>query len=1048
MEARAKRITKRVLKIGFFTLAGLILLLFFIPILLPNEVSQKIKAVANNALTGEVNFSKARLSFFNHFPSLTLSLYDFTLKGSAPYKKDTLLAADELAWGIDIPSLFSSKVRINRFFITKPKIKILVNEKGEANYNVYKTDSSSNSNKNDSSTASLKIQKIVITNADLIYDDKSIPLEIHARNMDYSGSGDLSKAIFDLQSRLYSPSFDFTYDNVPYIMSKEIKADLVTKINTNSLALQFEKDNMRIHDLPVQFNGWFAFLAKGYDMSFDVHTRQANLKELLSVLPPEYDKWVANVQAKGAIEMHVSLAGKYISSQNTMPNLGFDFKVKDGYLLYAKATNPIEDLQLELHSTLNNLAPDSLDVKLDSLRFRLQKNFFDSKMRIKGMTQPYVEGNVKSQLDLEELDRTLGLSSFDLKGQYNLELQAKGKYSTGQDPKKIRKSIITTSIPNYELKSSLKNGYFKMGSLPESINDISFDLNSSCTDNQVNHVRFSLENLNAKALGNFMKGYCRYDGSKEVPIDAHVETKMRLEDLKKFYPVDSLLINGLLAINIDTKGKYDPEKKQFPVTEANIDVTNGSVQTKYYPHPIQDVQVKAKASDKDGTLADLDVIIDAFKFQFEGQPFVITADLRNFENLHYAVMSKGSIDVGKVYKVFARDQYDVKGFIETNFSLNGTQEDATKGRYSRLQNTGSMRVRDVVVRADYFPLPFYVDEGVFRFSQDKVWFEKFIARYGKSHLRVDGALTNIINYALQPNEPLEGSFQLASKHLYADEFAAFAGNFPEDARTEDSTAQEDGVVMVPSNLRLTFDANIDTAEFQGLQIDHFKGEVIIDSSKIKMKQTGFSMIDASVIMDASYSHISPTSAQFDFHIKADSFDVNKAYKEVKLFRELAPSAKSVYGVIGLDYSLAGKLDANMYPILPSLSGGGVLSVSKVKLKGFKLMNAVSKSTNKEEMTDPDLSKINIKSTIANNILTIEKTKMRIAGFRPRFEGQCTLDGKLNLKGRIGLPPFGIFGIPFTVKGTQDNPIVKLKKDKDGKPLEVKDEKESEEEVQQ
>jgi len=117
----------------------------------------------------------------------------------------------------------------------------------------------------------------------------------------------------------------------------------------------------------------------------------------------------------------------------------------------------------------------------------------------------------------------------------------------------------------------------------------------------------------------------------------------------------------------------------------------------------------------------------------------------------------------------------------------------------------------------------------------------------------------------------------------------------------------------------------------------------------------------------------------------------------------------------------------------------------VKLKGFKLMNAVSKSTNKVEMNDPDLSKINIKSSITNNILTIEKTKMRIAGFRPRFQGQCTLDGKLDLKGRIGLPPFGIFGIPFTVKGTQDNPIVKLKKDKDGKPLEVKDEKESEQE---
>src|SRR4030095_7022503 len=133
----------------------------------------------------------------------------------------------------------------------------------------------------------------------------------------------------------------------------------------------------------------------------------------------------------------------------------------------------------------------------------------------------------------------------------------------------------------------------------------------------------------------------------------------------------------------------------------------------------------------------------------------------------------------------------------------------------------------------------------------------------------------------------------------------------------------------------------------------------------------------------------------DFHIKADSFEVSKGYNEVQLFRDLAPSAKSVKGMIGIDYVLGGKLDGNMSPIFPSLKGGGV-SVSKVKLKGFKLMNAVSKSTNKEEMMDPDLSKVKIKSSINNNIITIEKTKMRIAGFRPRFEGQYSLDGKLNL----------------------------------------------------
>ncbi len=67
----------------------------------------------------------------------------------------------------------------------------------------------------------------------------------------------------------------------------------------------------------------------------------------------------------------------------------------------------------------------------------------------------------------------------------------------------------------------------------------------------------------------------------------------------------------------------------------------------------------------------------------------------------------------------------------------------------------------------------------------------------------------------------------------------------------------------------------------------------------------------------------------------------------------------------------------------------------------------------------------VKTTIKNNIVTIERFKFKVAGFRMRFEGETSLDGKLNLKMRLGLPPLGILGIPIKISGTQEQPVIKI-----------------------
>jgi AsmA protein len=194
-----------------------------------------------------------------------------------------------------------------------------------------------------------------------------------------------------------------------------------------------------------------------------------------------------------------------------------------------------------------------------------------------------------------------------------------------------------------------------------------------------------------------------------------------------------------------------------------------------------------------------------------------------------------------------------------------------------------------------------------------------------------------------------------------------------------------------------------------------------------LNNTSLNLIDCNVNMNAIYGSEATNRAFFDFKILAKDFDIKRAYNEIKMFREMASAAEKAEGIVSLDYKVAGKLDGNMQPIYPSLVGGGKLSVKKVKMMGFKMFGAVSKKTDTEAIKNPDVTEVVVKTAIKNNIITIDRFKFKVAGFRPRIEGTTSFDGKLNIKMRLGLPPLGIIGIPMTITGTQDNPKVKLGK---------------------
>lgn len=891
-----KKIVLKAFKILGGTIAAILLLMFLLPILFPEKIEKEIKQFANDNLNGELSFKESKLSFFNHFPSLTLSLSEFNLNGSKPYKDETLLSAKEISFGINLKDLiFGSQVTVNKIFLSDAFANIKVNENGEANYNVYI--SKSKEVASDSSSTKIKLDKISIENTHLVYDDKSTKILIDAKGFNYLGKGDLDKAIFDLKTQAKIEDFNFTFGNEQYLKNKKVNAELITKINTNSLSFIFEENNLKINKLPVDFVGKLDFLKNGYDLDFKVESKNSLLNDFFTALPPKYVTWLEKTKVKGTTDLAMSLKGKYIASTNEKPDLAFNMKIREGEINYKQAAISATNLFLNFDTKLPSLDTEKLKVNIDSVFFNLGKDYVKAIIKTEGLRKPMIDAKINSDVDLANLDRAFGIDNMDLKGK--------------------------------------------------------------------------------------------------------------------------------LFLDINSKGLFDNSKKIVPITKGKITLKNGYIKTDYYPNPIKNINLIATVLNESNSLRDLKVAITPASFEFENNPIYVNAILENFENIKYDIKAKGELDIAKIYKVFSTKGLDVEGYVKADVSLKGSQADAVNGRYQNLQNKGTLLLRNIKTTSEYLPKSFVIKEGEFVFNQDKMKFTDFSAVYGASDLKMNGYLQNVIEFVLSEKAILKGNFTLNANYINVNEFMMASETSNLTLETNQKVETHSGVVVIPSNFDLQFNCNAQKVDFDELKLQNMKSNVVINKGKLLLNNSAFDIIGSNVKMDIMYANESIDKAAFDFKVVAKEFDIKRAYKEIKMFREMASAAESAEGIVSLDYKVSGKLNNQMQPIYPSLFGGGILSVKDVKMKGFKMFGVVSKKTGKEAIQNPNLSKVDIKTTIKNNIITIERFKFKVAGFRPRIEGTTSFDGKLNIKMRLGLPPLGIIGIPLTVTGTQDNPKVKL-----------------------
>ena len=1007
-------------KAGYIIL-GIIIFIFLALLILPYVFQKDIEATAkkevNNSTNAQVSFDRVSLSFFKDFPNPTVSLHDLNIICENEFAGDTLANIKEVAIEMSIMSLiFGDKPELKSAHFKDADIDIQIAKNGNANFDIFKQDTTTSS-KNDSSAVNFAFDNIEISNGDFTFQDKLRNIYVRMDNINHVASGDFLKDIFDYSTVTKIEEVTFHFNDVKYLIKKEIELDLIMEMNLKENRFSFKENKLRINHFQVGLEGFLTILKDGYDMDLKFATQETEFKNVLSLIPGVYKRDFDKVKTGGEIAFEGLMKGKYKYDEDSiysLPNYHFELKVKDGMFKVDTLPTAVNNIQMDFVVENKYNVIDSTVFDLKKIHLDMGKHPVDGRLKVVGTQNYFIDSDIIADMELSELESMYPIKDIKLKGKLDFELKAKGRYATFKD--------AISQIPSFHLDMKLANGRVKFDTLAP-VEDIQLHLLCDNENGKLESTVLNLQSIKLDMGGNPMSGYAKIQGYKNYQIDADIKADLNLADIEKMYPVSGLTVKGLFDLDLKAKGEYSPEKKKFPSVDLKMNLKDGYVLSSDYPEPMENIHLICEAVNKTGNLSDTRLTIEKLTYTLENEPFEVSGNVSDFENYAYDLKVKGKVDLEKITKIYPVSGMQLSGIIDSDIETRGKISDLENGRYDRINSDGTIEVKHLKVASEDMPVPLRIKDGLFQFTSSKIILKKMEGKLGKGRFSLTGDLYNYMSLIIPNTDMIKGDL-----NLYCDtlDLNTWLAKKTVKKGTTDTTHTVTTVFEVPRNVEFVFDSDIDVILYEDMIIKKMKGDVKIKDGILTLKETGFNSLNALFNVSCDYNTQNVKKPIFDLDIDIQELDINKAYREIKMIRDLAPAMADTYGIFSISYQLKGELSKTMDVKTETLAGGGEVRIGDAKINGMKIFEEISKSAKKKEINDPHLKDLVIKTTIKDNKMTVEPFQMKISGFDAEVEGVNDIQGTISYIVRLELLGDKI-KIPFHVTGTYDNPKVAMGK---------------------
>lgn len=571
---------KKALIIVGLILVVLLAAAFILPIVFKDDIKAAIDKEIAKSVNADVVFDadKFTLTLFRNFPNITAEMRDFGVINREPFAGDVLFAAERFEVEVNLGDiLFGSQMRLKGITIVRPVINVKVLADGRANYDIAipSTDTVAAPTEG-SEDFSFGIDHWEIVEGDITYDDKSIPFLAEIKNLNHTGSGDFTQSVFDLKTMTSVDTLNMAYAGDTYLANKSAEIDMTISISEDFTKYTFKENSVKLNDFGMSFDGWFKMNEKDYGMDISFKSPENTFKSLLSLVPGMYTESFKSIETSGELAFNGFAKGTYSDTQ--MPAFNVGLKVINAMFKYPDLPTPINNINLDMLVDNKDGVIDNTVIDIKKFHMDFGSNPIDAHALISKMYPTNVDANISAKLNLAELNKMFPVEGLDMKGNYALNLKAKGVYDS-----------LKKTIPAIDAAMSLANGYVKSSEFPLPLQDLKFNSTIKNASGKMAETFIAVNDFSMNMDGEKFSADMLLQNLDDYTWDVKAKGGIDLEKITKIFPLEGMTLAGKVKADLQTKGKYSDlmaEKYEKLPTSGTASLASFKYTSKDLPYDV------------------------------------------------------------------------------------------------------------------------------------------------------------------------------------------------------------------------------------------------------------------------------------------------------------------------------------------------------------------------------------------------------------------------------------------------------------------------------